>query len=188
MYSKKTSYLHSINKRIVQKEIFSNLKKRKLYKVIGLGGPNITDYLSLLHDFKVVQAEIYEYDISKIALQLQNYKPIIESEVIYGDVLYAEPNKSNTFYDLDFCCSIKNAAKHIKKFTNNVCYTLSIRPVGLEKTIKQFSKLVDSTKNPVFTLIKSNSEYKFYSLKTDTKKYDCYVYRDTTPMLTIYSI
>lgn len=188
MYSKKTSYLHSTNKRIVQNIIFSKLEKKKLSKIVGLAGPNITNYLSILNDFKVKQAEIYEYDISKIALQLQNYKPIIDNEVIYSDVLYATPNKSNTFYDLDFCCSIKNATKHIQKFTNNVCYTLSIRPVGLEKTIKEFSKLVDSTKNPVFTLIKSNDEYKSYNLITNTKKYKCYIYRDTSPMLTISSI
>lgn len=188
MYSKKTSYLQSTNKRIVQKEIFSKLKKKKLNKVIGLGGPNLTNYLALLHNYDVEQAEIYEYDISKLALQLKSYKPVINSEILFSDVINAVPDKSNTFYDLDFCCSIINAAPHIKKFKNNVCYTLSIRPVGLEKTIKHFSKLVDDTKKPILTLIKEKEEYKSYCLKTDSKKYLCYLYRDSTPMLTISSI
>lgn len=186
--SRKTSYLLSINKRIVQREIFSRLEKKKLNKVIGLGGPDLTNYLLLLNKYNVKHAEIYEYDISNLTLQLNTYKPIIDNQVLYGDVLYATPDKSDTFYDLDFCCSIINARNHIKKFKNNVCYTLSIRPVGLEKTIKEFSKLIDGTRKPTLTLIKQEKEYKSYSLKTDSKKYLCYIYRDSVPMLTISSI
>lgn len=188
MYSKKTSYLESTNKRIVQKEIFSKLEKKKLSKVIGLGGPNITNYLLLLNSYKVEQAEIYEYDISKLALQLRNYKPVIDSNVTFGDVLYAESDKNNTFYDLDFCCSIDSASEHIKKFKKNVCYTLSIRPVGFEETIKKFARLIDGTKQPVIKLIEKKEGYKHYSLKTNTKKFKCYVYRDTVSMVTISSI
>lgn len=180
--------MQSTNKRIVQKEIFSNLKKRKLSKVIGLGGPNITNYLLLLNSFNVEQAEIYEYDISKLALQLKNYKPVIKSEVLFGDVFYAQPNQSDTFYDLDFCCSIKNARTHVQKFTKNVCYTLSLRPIGFEQTIKEFAKLIDGTKKPLLTFIESNDGFKSYRLKTDSKKFMCYVYKDTTPMLTISSL
>jgi len=188
-YSHKTDYTQSINKRAVQASIYEKLKWKKLTKVVGLGGPNITDYLLLLRSYKVKSAEIYEYDISKLTLQLDHYMPIIDSEIKYSDVYHAAANQPNTFYDLDFCCSINNARIHIPKFTKNVCFTLSIRPIGLDKTIKEFAKLVDNTLHPELKLVYSHydkySKYKSYVLKTVTKEYQCYIYKDTVPMISI---
>lgn len=191
-YAQKSDYSQSINKRAVQHAIFKSLKVKHLTNLVGLAGPNITEYLILLKSHGIKQAEIYEYDISKLAIQLENYQPVIKSQIKFSDVLHAEPNKQDTLYDLDFCCSINGARMHISKFTDNVVYTLSIRPIGLDETVKQFSKLTDGTLNPEFELVKAvhspQGKYKCYNLELKTKKYTCYVYKDTVPMLTIQSI
>lgn len=188
-YSQKTDYTQSINKRAVQASIYQKVKWNKLHKVVGLGGPNITDYLLLLRSHKVKRAQIYEYDLAQLSIQIDHYMPVIDSEIRYADVYHADPNQSDTFYDLDFCCSINNARIHVQKFKHNVCYTLSIRPIGLEKTIKEFAKLVDNTKDPEFELkhshCDSSTKYKCYVLNTNTKQYECYIYKDTVPMISI---
>lgn len=192
MYSPKDDYSLSFNKRAVQSLVFKSYKERKIKKLIGLGGPNIRQYLLFLKSQGIKHAEIYEYDISKMAIQLSKYQPVIESQIKYQDILNAEPNRPDTLYDLDFCCSIKSAANHVYKFTDNVIITLSIRPIGLNKTISEFAKLVDRTTNPEFewieTITNKLGKFKLYKLTTKKHKYDCYVYKDSTPMLTIKSL
>lgn len=191
-YSRKNDYSLSFNKKAVQHTIFNQYKSQRFKKLVGLAGPNINDYFSFLKSKGIKQAEVYEYDISKLAIQLSKYQPVIKSEIKYQDIYHADPDRKDTVYDLDFCCSIRNAAKHVKKFTCNVVVTLSIRPIGLKKTIKKFAKLVDGTLNPEFYLVEvvsaKTGSFKIYRLNTDTRKYQCYIYKDSMPMLTIQSI
>lgn len=192
MYTHKNDYSLSFNKRAVQSLVFRSFKDQKIKKLVGLGGPNIRNYLLFLKSQGIRHAEIYEHDISKMAIQLTNYRPVIESQIRYQDIFHAEANRPDTLYDLDFCCTIRSAANHVHKFTNNVIITLSIRPVGLNKTIKEFAKLVDRTSNPEFYLVDTITnkfgKFKLYKLTTSKHSYNCYVYKDTTPMLTIKSL
>jgi hypothetical protein len=188
----KTDYSLSVNKRAVQNAIFDSLT-HKYKKVIGLAGPNITDYLQMMKNRGFKSAEIYENDISQLAIQIDHFKPIIKAQINYGDIIQAKPNEPNTLYDLDFCCSINNAYKHIQKFSDDASITtLSIRPVGFMRTLLKFSQLIDSESSPVIEFLGSVNnnlgKYRTYGLTTGAKKYQCYLYKDTVPMVTIQSI
>jgi hypothetical protein len=184
---RKLSYESSSNKKAVQKKIY--LQYKGIKKVIGLGGPNLTEYLLFLKSMGIKQADIYEFDAEQLLLQINNYVPVINSQIYYGDILRAVPNKTDTLYDLDFCCCILSAKKHIEKFTTNSIITLSIRPYGLEQTIEKFCQYIDSTSTYTVDYHYNHTEnYKVYRIDVGKKKYLCYSYRDTTPMITLQSI
>lgn len=188
----KTDYSMSVNKRAVQDAIFSSLT-HKYKKVVGLAGPNITDYLSMMKNRGFKSAEIYENDISQLAIQIDHFKPIIKAQINFGDIMQAKPNEPNTLYDLDFCCSINNAYQHIQKFSDDATITtLSIRPVGFMHTLLKFSQLIDSESSPRIEFLGSVThnlgKYRTYCLSIGAKKYQCYLYKDTVPMVTIQSL
>jgi hypothetical protein len=188
----KTDYSLSVNKRAVQNAIFNLYKRYKFDKVVGLAGPNITDYLELMKQNGFKSAEIYENDISQLAIQMNSFRPVIESKIQFGDIIQAKPNQPHTLYDLDFCCSINTANQHIQKFSDDVAITtLSIRPVGFMHTILKYAELIDSKSSPIIQFLGSVNnhlgKYRTYSLVVGSKKYRCYLYKDSVPMVTIQS-
>lgn len=191
MAATKTDYSMSVNKRAVQNAIFNSFT-HKFNKVIGLAGPNITDYLWFMKQNGVKSAEIYEKDISQLAIQMNDFIPVIDSKIQFGDIIQAKAHEPKTLYDLDFCCSINNASQHIQKFSNDVAVTtLSIRPVGFMRTLLKFSQLIDSKSSPIIEFLGSIDDhlgnYRTYSLTIGSKKYKCYLYKDSVPMVTIQS-
>lgn len=189
----KTDYSLSKNKRAVQEAIFSLYKDRKFNKVVGLAGPNITEYLQMMKNKGITTAEIYENNISQLAIQMGHFKPIISSQVVFGDIIQASANQDFTLYDLDFCCSINTASEHIQKFSDDASVTtLSIRPVGFIHTILKYAELIDRKGNPSIEFLggvtTSLGKYRTYSLSVGSKKYMCYLYKDSVPMVTIQSI
>ncbi len=59
---KKLDYSKAYRKKLVQQVVFDDFKERGITKLVGLAGPNITDYLSFVKSKGIKQAEVYERD------------------------------------------------------------------------------------------------------------------------------
>lgn len=187
--SRKTTYKQSINKKAVQECVFNYFKKYNLKKLIGLGGPNITDYLKFIKSKGIKQAIIYEFNFEQLMLQMKDYTSVIPCQVIHSDINQAKANTSDVLYDLDFCCSAITAIPYIKKFKKNAVFTLSMRPLSKKITIDTFCKAVNPNnlkvvKEPLF----KNTQFELFKITIGSEKYHCYEYHDTVPMYTIHSI
>jgi len=62
---KKLDYSKAYRKKLVQQVVFDDFKERGITKLVGLAGPNITDYLSFVKSKGIKQAEVYERDYIK---------------------------------------------------------------------------------------------------------------------------
>lgn len=181
---RKLDYTKAYRKKLVQNIVFNDLKKKGITKLVGLAGPNITDYLSFVKSKGIKQAEVYERDYINLIYQMQDFKPPIKTIVKYQDILNADIQEG-VIYDLDFCCTIKNAEKHIKKFKNNAVVTLALRSIGLIPTLKKFCKLVSKLKPEIKLNFEITPNYKVHLLDFGEKSYTVYQYFDTTPMCII---
>jgi hypothetical protein len=185
MIIRKTDYSKSYKKKVVQQIVFSDMKQRGLSRLVGLAGPNITDYLSFAKQMGIKQAEVYERDYVNLIYQMHDFKPPIKTTVKYQDV-YAADVYQDVLYDLDFCCTIKNAEDHIKKFKSNAIITLALRGIGLKPTIKRFCKIVSKLKPEIKLNVAVTNSYKQHIINfANEQSYTLFEYRDTSPMLTI---
>lgn len=182
----KSDYTLAKNKKAVQNDIFKRAQKKNFTKVVGLGGPNITQYLQFLKSYGIKEADIYENNKFHILLQISNFQPVITSKVHFKDITDALEKQKDTLYDMDFCCSIHAVSDSIKKFKDNSIFTFSLRPVGIKSTIDEFFKSLHAKAKPKITYdYKVKKQFKIHKAEWNGNKYFCYVYRDTTPMLTI---
>jgi hypothetical protein len=181
---KKLDYSQARNKKLVQQVVFDEFKERGITKLVGLAGPNITDYLSFVKSKGIKQAEVYERDYVNLIYQMADFKPPIKTTVLYQDIYYAGV-QDNVIYDLDFCCTIKNAEPHLRKFKKNAIVTLALRKIGLMPTLKKFCKIVSDLKPDIKLNIQVNSNYKVHLLDFGKYSYTVYQYHDTTPMCLI---
>jgi len=182
----KRDYTTAYKKKAVQQVVFTELKQHGFKKLIGLAGPNITDYLSFTKKYGIKQAEVYESDFTNMLYQMRNFRPPIKTKVNFQDIYHA-PVYQDVVYDLDFCCTIKYADLHIKKFKENKSIiTLALRGLGLKETVKRFCKLVSKLKPNIQYNVEVNSNYKKHIISFNKDVvYNLYEYRDTTQMLTI---
>ena len=184
----KRDYTKAYKKKLIQEIVFKE-KNPEINKLIGLAGPNITDYLHFCKSHGIKQAEIYENAYTNIIYQMQDFKPPISTMVMYQDI-YEANLVQDVVYDLDFCCTIRNAEKHIKKFKDvpNIV-TLSLRGISLKETIKRFCKTISKLKPEIIFDVASNKDYKHHIIKYDhstfQKTFKLFQYRDTSPMLII---
>lgn len=181
---RKIDYSKAYRKKLVQQIVFDDFKQRGMTKLIGLAGPNITDYLSFVKSKGIKQAEVYERDYVNLIYQMSDFKPPIKTTVKYQDVLQADVYE-NVIYDLDFCCTINNAAPHIKKFKKNAIITLALRKIGLMPTLKKFCKIVSNLKPEIKLNVELNPNYKVHLMNLGEESYTVYQYHDTTPMCLI---
>jgi hypothetical protein len=181
---KKLDYSKAYRKKLVQDVVFNDFKERGINKLVGLAGPNITDYLSFVKSKGIKQAEVYERDYVNLIYQMSDFKPPIKTTVKYQDILNAIVQE-NVIYDLDFCCTIKNAAPHIKKFKNNAIITLALRKIGLMPTLKKFCEIVSNLTPDIQLNVQVTPNYKVHLLIFGDKSYTVYQYHDTTPMCMI---
>lgn len=187
-YHIKTDYSIAVRKKLVQSKVYSDIRKMGYKRVIGLAGPNISTYLKAMKERGIQSAEVYEFNRGQLLLQMKHFNPVIPTRVCFDDILYAEPQQEKTLYDLDFCCSIRKAKEHIKKFGKSSIVTLALRPDSLMTTLKQFCKLIDKSAHSVIMLDASEMKekgYKLHTIKINRTKYECYQYFDTFPMVTI---
>lgn len=173
-----SNYDNNLEKREIQKKLFPLIKKQKM---ISLAGPNLLSYVSMIPK-KVRQVQVFENNSAVMLTQLPQL-PKSNRTISYHftDIIYAQAEKS-TFYDLDFCCTVKKAERHIRKFRNcPFSVTLSLRQKGgLEETLRDFfniceERVITNTPTPYYNLVKTNKNTYLYI-----------VYYDNNPMITIF--
>jgi hypothetical protein len=184
MIINKIDYSKSYKKKLVQNIVFNDFKERGIKKLVGLAGPNITDYLSLVKSKGIKQAEIYERDYTNLIYQMQDFRPSIKTTVKYQDILHADVQEG-VIYDLDFCCTIDSAEEHIKKFKKNAIITLALRGVGLIPTLEKFCELVNDFKSSIQLNVYKTENFKMHVLHFEKISYTVYHYCDTSPMIVI---
>lgn len=171
-----------LKKREVRNFIISKFKH--CHSVVGLAGPNIKEYINWCHENNMKNIIIYENDKNTFLTQIKDNK--LPAKIVCGSINQAEPDKENTFYDLDYCSTIRKVREYIPKFHKNYSVTLSLRAIGAKKTIDQFFKSMKETiihsksfelpvKHTVFTTVKGET-------------YIFTPYFDTSPMCSITKI
>lgn len=183
MYIVKDSYKTSVNKRTVQREVYREVKG-KFKHLVGLGGPDLNDYLKLARYAGIKNAVIYEFDVDQLLIQMSKQNNTIPTRVLFNDIISCPSGLKDTLYDLDFCCSTQTAKPHIRKFKNDPCvFTFSIRPVGLKDSVRQYVRNMYGYVRYDFELIEHTSSFRRYELSTDQGVQTAYVYTDSSPML-----
>lgn len=132
----KITYKDAKEKKKVRDFLFSLFAPKKLKKVIGLGGPDINEYLSYLESRGYKDVTIYENSIPVMIEQIKYIRTRNKVEIRYGDI-YSAGEFDDTLYDLDYCCTIKFMKEHLKKFKNNFIMTFSLR-FGESETVSKF--------------------------------------------------
>lgn len=191
----KTTYVNSYKKKKVREVVFSKALKKDIKTVIGLGGPDIDDYLNFLKKMGITKAEVYEKDPINIMFQLQNFAKIIPTQVIYGDIINA-PFRQHVLYDLDFTCTLNKIIPYLEKFKRNAIITVSLRGCIVEKELEKFRDLMykfDKKKNYQNKgYIDFNQEvtedYKLHIINFFDRRYYCYYYYDKSPMVMILKV
>lgn len=127
-------YTKDSKKRIIQDYILDSTKNDTIF---CLGGPNISEYISLLRDkgFKTIIS--FEQDKDVYRLQ-KKQKP--DCQIINGNIL--DYLGYDAFYDYDFCSNIHTIEKylpHILK-TKHYSATFSLRPISKDITIRTFKR------------------------------------------------
>lgn len=152
------NYAQNLEKREIQKKIFPLITKKKM---VSLAGPDLLNYLEIIPE-KIQEIEVYEKDKVVMMRQLSQIEGT-KKTVFYNfkDIINAEVRR-DTFYDLDFCSSIINAEKHLRRFKDCAfTVTLALRPLSLEETLKRFFVIMDeriklNIPHPSFNLVKTN--------------------------------
>lgn len=179
----KSSYSESVNKKVVQNLIYNGIQN-KFNHLIGLGGPDLPDYLKLAKKAGIRDAIIYEYNANQLLIQASKPNKTLPTKVIYGDIIRAQPQQINTFYDLDFCCSVKSAIEHIKKFKDDSCvFTFSIRPLTFIDTISQYVEAISGRKRHKVFLTHQSAYYKQYEIHLKDDVISVFTYKDSVPMI-----
>jgi len=129
----KESYIDAINKRAAQDITLVAENKR----IIGLGGPDIKEYVAILRSKGFEEIIIFEDNYEVYRNQIRQFP---DCELIHGDI--RDHLREDAFYDLDFCCSIKTIEPWLPIITSLKEYSLtcSIRPIGMEKSVGIFNR------------------------------------------------
>lgn len=180
MTNRKLSYSDSVNKKAVREFLFSLFAEKQLNKIVGLAGPDITDYLSFCKSKGYDEFEIYENHILTLFNQLKVMnKHSSNVSLTYGDILDAKPNQDNTLYDLDYCVTARFMKKHLSKFNNNFIMTFARRITDTET----FSSFFKGRKEKLKSALTLFSPLEHTILTTECENKYVYVkYRDTSNM------
>lgn len=159
----KKSYALSENKKAAQDITLKSENKR----IIGLGGPDILEYVNMLKVKGYTDITIYEKD-PEVYLQQVLKRP--ECRHIYGDIL--DNLNEDAFYDLDLCSSIKKIESRLPKILEleEFSLTVSLRPLGLYPTIEIFKRYGDSS---YLEYRDSSSMIVFFNNKTIKNEKEC---------------
>ena len=182
MAERKTTYKDSISKKQVREFLFSFFIDRQLDKIIGLGGPDITDYIKFCESKGYADFEIFENHADTMIRQLKQVKHIRTLGKIslkYGDILDADANRHNVLYDLDYCCTVRYMRDHIAKFKDNFIMTFA-RRIPDKETVKTF---FTSRSEKIISRYERLKPFQHTIFKTEAgNKYVYVKYRDTSNM------
>lgn len=169
----KDSYTTSVEKKFLRNRIIPQGRN-----LIGLGGPDIEEYVAFARKKGYKDIKVWENNPAVWQNCLSKLKNLnIEYNV--ADIINA-PIHSNCIYDLDFCCSIKRVKPYVEKFRDNFVLTVS------ELYAKKLSSVpifADYRNEVIQKVIHINDTD--HLLLTNLGKYMVYSYHDTSQMLII---
>jgi hypothetical protein len=181
----KVSYKQAKNKKLWRYKIFDFYRNTKT--IIGLGGPDLKDYIEFLESKGFSDIRIWEKDRNIILKQIPQLKALGgRVKTSFGDILRA-PVIKDAIYDLDFNQSIAYVGEHLKKFKKNrTVLTVALRPYTLEATVRLFL----SYRNEFIKRYQYNDKTKEGSIISNKgRTYGMVTYHDSSVnMVTIYSI
>lgn len=163
-----------------QKAFTRNMIIPRGVNVVGLAGPDTTEYIQFFRERGYKNISIWEKDPQTIVKQIPQ---IFNKGIHYniGDILNA-PFNQNTLYDLDFCCRMETIEPHLQKFQDNFILTVSEMWKDKWASINAFLRIRDERIMKHMEL--SDNEH---LILTNKRKYMIYRYFDTSPMLVIKS-
>ena len=169
-------------KKEVRDFLFSFFKDMHLNKVVGLAGPNITDYLNFMKSQGFNEFEIYEIDALTAIHQLSVINDKITLKL--GNIINANPDEPNTLYDLDYCVTGRYMKDHMARFKSNFIMTFSGR-VSLKETLDNF---FEARQESIINTIVRKLPLLHTEYITNLGRYIQLTYRDTSPMFCIAKI
>jgi hypothetical protein len=182
----KSSYKEAFRKHTVRDALMSITQPyRPTDKLVGLAGPDIQEYIKWCNKYGYSNIEVYETNFNVMFHQLKTFGTIAPIGFHYTDILQA-PYEENTFYDLDFCGSVRYLDQHINKFKSNFMMTFSTR-LGLSQTVDGF---MDARGEKDFVYLTHRGNKFTYNL-IDSYYGDSYLmvrYKDTSPMCIISDV
>ena len=155
----------------------------ELYKIVGLAGPQIQDYIDFCKSKGFNEFEIYEMDTITAIHQLSKLNDKVTLKL--GDIINAEANLPGTLYDLDYCVTGRYMTQHMAKFKHRFIMTFSVRGVSIKETMDRFFKARDEKVIGV-----DYPRYPFPAVMYYTNKgqYLQLSYKDTSPMMCLAKI
>lgn len=176
---KKLTYKKSHNKKKIR-----DLVVDKGENVIGLGGPDIADYVNFFRGKGYTSITVYENDGEMMLKQIPQINHM-RSKISYhfADIIEA-PILPNTLYDLDFCVTITSVKDYVKKFQDNFVLTVSEFRKPKFWSVNQFLKIRGEHK----ISLTENTNDTIRTLVTDKGIYTFFYYYDGSPMIVIKSV
>lgn len=176
----KSTYKNSEEKRKRREFLFSFFADKQLDKIIGLGGPDINDYISFCKSKGYNEIEIWENDFSIVCHQLRTLRAN-RVHLKFGNIGNAVPDDKNVLYDLDYCVSVRHMKEQIARFKNNFIMTFSTR-IGVQETIDGFfnarnEHVIKETTNSVpieHTIYTTNGGKYIFTKYFDTSAMCCF--------------
>lgn len=131
------TYTGNLNKRDVQRISLSSRYKT----IFGLGGPNVREYVKTLKELGYKDIYLFENDYSIYEKQKRQKS---DCDLVFDNILNHLGYKA--FYDYDFCSSLAKVEQHMRQIVSTPSYslTLSLRPLGYDRTISTFRKYTDA--------------------------------------------
>ena len=182
MAERKITYKDATSKKQVREWLFSLFLERQLYKIVGLGGPDLTDYISFCESKGYEEFEIFENHVDTMIKQLEqvkNIRTLGKLSLKYGNILDADANRENVLFDLDYCVTVRYMREHIAKFKDNFIMTFA-RRIPERETIGTF---FTARGEKIISRYERLKPFQHTIFKTEAgSKYIYVKYRDTSNM------
>jgi len=180
----KSSYKEAFRKHKLREFVMNVTQPyRPKSKIVGLAGPDINEYIKWCNSYGYTNIEVYEMNRQVMLHQLNTLGGILPINLVNADILKA-PYEPNTFYDLDFCGSVRHLQDHISKFDSHFMMTFSTR-IGVSETIATFMNARDED---MYCYETKRTENYTWRLIYGRRSYLMLQYFDTSAMCTFCDI
>lgn len=179
----KKTYTDAARKHAVREFMFSYFK---FSKIVGLAGPDINEYIKWCRARGFTDFEIFESNPKVVLNQLSKIDKSENITLKFDDILKAQVKDNRTFYDLDYCATVRYLTGHIQKFKNNFIMTFSLRGVSKKETLDTF---FETRNEQIVSKLEIETPIKHTIYKTNKNNNYLYAaYLDTSPMCCIAKI
>lgn len=149
-------------------------KIRNKYKnLIGLGGPDLEEYVSFVRSYGIKNIHIYENNIKTFLLQISKIHNL-DINLTYNNIGATE-YYSDVLYDLDYMCTIRTVTDDVAKFKDNFIMTFALKDRCTQiETVRLF---LDSRGEEQYGNIKPLEDGGYLIKTFEGKTYKSYKYK-----------